>query len=349
MTTFLKKKILPHYHAIIRRKSSPYHQVTKKIEVEAEGLSALNVDELWALHKEGMAKYRKLLNQPSEQREKSEKAGPNSSLFDVKVALAERILENCHFCERRCYKNRKIGELGTCGVGAKSFYASEFLHLGEEPELVPSHTIFFSGCNFSCCYCQNWDIATAPRLGKVVVPKDMARLIHVRHREGSKNVNFVGGNPDPHLLTILKIINEVKIGVPMIWNSNMYSSRETMSLLEGVIDLYLADFRYGNDQCAKTYSKVSNYFEVVSRNFKLAHDQADVILRHLVLPGHLECCTKPIMEWMAQNIPGVYFNLMFQYYPCYRASSYPEINRRLTLEERRRALELATETGIKTE
>jgi len=346
MTTFLKKNTLPHYQSIIRKKSSPYYRVIKEIEVETGTLSALSTDMLWSLHQEGMKQYRQLSGKDSG---RSGDSFLNPSLFDVKVALAERILENCHFCERRCYKNRKIGELGTCGVGAKSFYASEFLHLGEEPELVPSHTIFFSGCNFSCCYCQNWDIATAPRLGKVVVPKDMARLIHVRHREGSKNVNFVGGNPDPHLLTILKIINEVKIGVPMIWNSNMYSSRETMSLLEGVIDLYLADFRYGNDQCAKTYSKVSNYFEVVSRNFKLAHDQADVILRHLVLPGHLECCTKPIMEWMAQNIPGVYFNLMFQYYPCYRASSYPEINRRLTLEERRRALELATETGIKTE
>ena len=346
MTTFLKKNTLPHYQSIIRKKSSPYYRVIKEIEVETGTLSALSTDMLWSLHQEGMKQYRQLSGKDSG---RSGDSFLNPSLFDVKVALAERILENCHFCERRCYKNRKIGELGTCGVGAKSFYASEFLHLGEEPELVPSHTIFFSGCNFSCCYCQNWDIATAPRLGKVVVPKDMARLIHVRHREGSKNVNFVGGNPDPHLLTILKIINEVKIGVPMIWNSNMYSSRETMRLLEGVIDLYLADFRYGNDQCAKTYSKVSHYFEVVSRNFKLAYDQADVILRHLVLPGHLECCTKPIMEWVAQNIPGVYFNLMFQYYPSYQASSYPEINRRLTLEERSRALELATETGIKTD
>ena len=347
MAIFLKKKTLPHYYSIIQRKSSPHYQLIKDIRVEAEELSTLNVEGLWASHREGMKRYRKLLNQTSEQREKSKKSRSNHSLFDVKVALAERILAKCHFCERRCHKNRKIGELGTCGIGAEAVYTSEFLHVGEEPELIPSHTIFFSGCNFSCCYCQNWDIATAPRRGKVILPEEMVSLIQLRHREGSKNVNFVGGNPDPHLLTILKAIEKVQIGLPMIWNSNMYCSSETMRLLDGVIDLYLADFRYGNDQCAKTYSKVPNYFGTVSRNFKVAYRQTDVVLRHLVFPGHLECCTKPVMEWAARNIPDVYFNLMFQYYPSYRASSYPEINRSLTVEERKGALELAAQTGIK--
>jgi putative pyruvate formate lyase activating enzyme len=121
----------------------------------------------------------------------------------------------------------------------------------------------------------------------------------------------------------------------------MYTSLEAMKLLEGIIDLYLADFRYGNDECARKYSDVKNYWQIITRNFELAYDTADVILRQLVLPGHLDCCAKPIMKWVSQKMPDVYFNLMFQYHPCYRASLYPEIDRRLTPEERERALALA--------
>src|SRR3990172_5837384 len=103
MAIFLKKKTLPHYYSIIQRKSSPHYQLIKDIRVEAEELSTLNVEGLWASHREGMKRCRKLLNQTSEQREKSKKSRSNHSLFDVKVALAERILAKCHFCERRCH------------------------------------------------------------------------------------------------------------------------------------------------------------------------------------------------------------------------------------------------------
>jgi putative pyruvate formate lyase activating enzyme len=119
-----------------------------------------------------------------------------------------------------------------------------------------------------------------------------------------------------------------------------------MEILEGVIDVFLGDFRYGNDSCAKELSDVDGYFEVVSRNFKTAYESAEVMLRHLVLPGHLECCTRPVMEWVRDNIPGVYFNLMFQYRPEYRASLFPGMNRRLSADERNQAVQMATEYGL---
>ncbi len=332
--------MLEHYFAILKREKLSNNLISKRVAVEVGNLSSLPQEKLWQLHKEGMEIYRKF------QRKRAYPESSQVSLFDLKLELAHRILENCHFCERRCGANRKGGELGVCGVGSTSFYSTEFLHMGEEPELIPSHTIFFSGCTFKCCYCQNWDIAIHPKAGRRVNPHYLAGVITLSHLQGSRNVNFVGGNPDPHLWTILQIIKDVSINIPMIWNSNMYTSREALELLDGIIDLYLGDFRYGNDQCAEKYSQVKNYFSLVSRNFKIAYEQADVILRHLVLPGHLECCTKPIMEWVSQNIPKVYFNLMFQYYPCYRASLYPEINRRLTFEEREKALEMAKKYNI---
>jgi len=159
----------------------------------------------------------------------------------------------------------------------------------------------------------------------------------------------VGGNPDPNLHTILETISLLGPGarfLPMVWNSNMFTSSQSMELLEGVIDVYLGDFRYGNDGCAAELSDVEGYFEVVTRNFRRAFETAEVMLRHLVLPGHLECCTRPIMEWVAAELPGVYFNLMFQYRPEYRAGMFESIDRRLTADERREALEMARRYGI---
>lgn len=333
--------MLDDYQAIVEGRRKARFLLTKSIPISAGGLTSLTEDELWQLHDEGLGKFRKF---KAEVVKESKPA--KVSLFDLKLELTSRILANCHFCERRCGKNRKAGELGYCKVANESRYASEFLHLGEEPELVPSHTIFFSGCTFSCVYCQNFDIATSPNLGREVLPEVLAKLIVERHQQGSKNVNFVGGNPDPNLLTIFQIIKEVDINIPMVWNSNMYTSLESMKLLEGVIDLYLGDFRYGNDVCAKKYSDVDNYFAVVARNFQEADRQADVILRHLVLPGHIDCCTKPIVEWVKENIPQVYFNLMFQYHPCFRASLYPELNRLLDSKEREEALEIVREASL---
>ncbi|MDI6903063.1 MAG: radical SAM protein [Methanocellales archaeon] len=269
------------------------------------------------------------------------------SLLDLKIELANNILQSCHFCERRCGVNRLAKEVGYCGVDAISRYASEFLHYGEESELVPSHTIFFIGCTFTCAYCQNWDIANRVVTGTPVLPERMAEIIAMRKYQGAKNVNFVGGEPTPHLHSILRIMNACNINTPMIWNSNMYCSSETMDLLSGVIDIYLADFRYGNDECAEKYSNVKDYWSITTRNFLLAYEDAEVILRHLVLPNHLECCTKPIVEWIAEHIPRIRFNLMFQYAPHYKASQHPELNRRLGYEERRRALEIVRDAGLR--
>jgi len=270
-------------------------------------------------------------------------------LLDVKVELARRMLESCVCCERRCGADRTEGKTGFCGATAESRYSSDFLHMGEEPELVPSHTIFFTGCTFECVYCQNWDIAMNALSGLRAEPAMLAAVLQEGVSQGSRNANFVGGNPDPHLWTILETVRltgPVARALPMVWNSNMFTSSEAMELLNGVIDVYLGDFRYGNDVCAEEFSGVRGYWDVVSRNFAYAFETAEVMLRHLVLPGHLECCTRPIMEWVSENMPGAYFNLMFQYRPEYKAGLFPTIDRRLTPEERSKALAMASEYGL---
>lgn len=324
-------------------KGAPARHILLKSVAVSPGFKSLNDRELWRLHDELMAEYREKNKRYASFEKFPEHKKP--SLLDVKAELAARIMEHCYFCEIRCGANR-YKRPGACGVDATSHYYSEFLHHGEERELVPSHTIFFEGCTFACAYCQNWTIATEIR-GRLVDPKELAEVIEIRHKEGSKNVNLVGGDPTPHLHTILQIVNNISSNIPVVWNSNMYITPESMRLLEGVVDVYLGDFRYGDDEHASRYSSGANYWAVTTRAFLDAKAQADVLVRQLVLPGHVECCTKPIVEWCAKDLgKDVRFNLMFQYFPEYRARAFPEINRMLNAAEIKRAKEIVEQAGL---
>lgn len=314
--------------------------ISQSIHVDFRKDSPL--DELWEIHDEAMGSFREVYHTIKSIEELPARAG--SSLLSLKGAIADRILESCHFCERRCSAKRRKKEFGYCRCDAVSHYSAEFLHYGEEPELVPSHTIFFTGCNFSCAYCQNWEISTAPQAGISILPEEVARTITLRRAYGSRNVNFV--TPTPHTHIILKILNALKVNIPVVWNSNMYYSHEIAKLLEGVVDVYLGDFRYGNDRCAMKYSNVPDYRAVVTRNFETAYSSGEILLRQLVLPGHLECCTRPIVQWVKEHIPKIRFNLMFQYRPAYRAYEYPDISRPLTPEEIQKALAIVKESGL---
>lgn len=255
---------------------------------------------------------------------------PKQSLLDLKIELASRIFQECHFCERRCGVDRRK-KTGNCGV-KQAGVASEFLHIGEESVLIPSYTVFFSGCTFHCVFCQNWDISQRIH-GVYIKPSILADLIDRRKSQGARNVNWVGGDPTPNLTYILSVLKQCNVNIPQVWNSNMYCSTETMKLLEGIIDLYLTDFKYGNDECAKRLSKVDNYTRIVKRNHKIAHDNGEMIIRHLVIPNHIDCCSKPIIKWIADNLPNATVNIMAQYRPEYKAYDYEDISRHVSLEE----------------
>lgn len=341
------RSALHRYFAVMEKKLPAKFQVCKRVPVGVP-LSS-DTDELWRAHAEGMKELRSVLSKLDSSQLKMENLKtPEKSLLDLKVELSRRILQSCQFCERRCGANRAAGEKGICGVGAVSRISSEFMHYGEEPELVPSYTIFFSGCTFKCQYCQNWDISQYPDEGVPVSPSSIAKLIENASGDGARNVNFVGGEPTPNLHTILEALKLCQANLPSVWNSNMYLSLESMQLLSGTQDIYLTDFKYGNDKCAERYSKVTRYFEIVARNHRLAYQDAELIIRHLVLPNHLECCTRPILEWIADNLGTmVRVNIMDQYRACYLADRFEEINRRLTREEFLKALEIAEEVGLK--
>jgi len=222
-----------------------------------------------------------------------------------------------------------------------------FEHTGEEPELVPSGTIFALGCTIRCLHCQNWSISQMHENGKRFSYTQLAEIIESLRGDGCRNINLVGGDPTPWLRDWLKVFKLVEINMPVVWNSNSYYSQMTAEILQGFIDVYLLDFKYGPGECATKISDAPRYWEVCTRNHLLASKFGELIVRVLVLPGHLECCTKPILNWISTNLGrSTRVNLMFQYRPEWRANEVSELRRRLTREEIERALELARGFGL---
>jgi putative pyruvate formate lyase activating enzyme len=310
---------LSDYHEILKEKRLPGYLKSKSVGTDIE-LNAES-ERLWEEHE-------RLVASPEEPGNGKDVF---PSLLDLKLELAKRTFHDCELCERRCKVNR-TEKKGVCKTGSARV-ASKFVHWGEEPELIPSYTIFFSRCTFKCIFCQNWDISQFDA-GGYIDPNTLAS--DIERKFGSvRNVNWVGGEPTPNLPYILEVLTACSARTPQVWNSNMYMSTETMALLGGVADLYLTDFKYGNDECAQRLSNVPDYFHVVSRNHKLANGQCEMIIRHLVMPGHADCCSEPILDWISENLDlgRVRVNVMDQYRPRFRASEAKELRSPLSPKE----------------
>jgi putative pyruvate formate lyase activating enzyme len=303
---------------------------------------------LWRAHSQLTRRFYELEKQVDSRLKRLEELGtPEKSYLDLKIEIANRILESCHFCTRRCAVNRLDEQVGYCRCGTQITVSSIFHHMGEEAELVPSGTIFTLGCTLRCCHCQNWSISQWMEEGEIYTPEQLALEVEKLREHGCRNANLVGGEPTPWLEQWLETFRNVEVNIPVVWNSNSYYSEETAKLLAGFVDVYLLDFKYGNNGCAEKISDSPGYWEVCIGNHLLAKKYGELIIRVLVLPKHLECCTKPILSWIAENLgKDTRTNVMFQYHPEWRAHEIPELQRRLTENEKRRAIQLAEKAGL---
>ncbi len=342
----LARKSLARYFAIAENKKVAKFQVAKK--VAADFTSADSWETLWEQHVKCTEEYLIVEREIDSDADYASLAKPEKSYLDLKVQIANKILECCNFCAHRCGVDRLADQLGFCGCGKNMNVSSIFMHMGEEPELVPSGTVFTMGCTIRCRHCQNWTISQWKEAPREYTPEELAREVEYLRSEGCRNVNLVGGEPTPWLKHWLETLQLVNANVPVVWNSNSYYSQETAQLLAGFADVYLLDFKYGPGDCAFRISDAPNYWQVCTRNHMEAKKYGELIVRVLVLPGHLDCCTKPILEWVASNL-GVEtrVNVMFQYRPEWRAHEVPELRRRLTQAEMEEALLLAEQSGLK--
>jgi putative pyruvate formate lyase activating enzyme len=340
------KRVLPRYVKAVNNRAEANFQIAKRIVFNLE--SNMAVAQLWREHEGLMKKFYETKQVIDKKKLKIEDLEvPRFSLIDLKIMLTKEIMKRCELCERKCEVNRLEEKGKFCGVANECFISSEFIHMGEEPFISPSHTIFFMGCPLKCQFCQNFTISQWYEKGTPVEAENLAKIVDERRRQGVRNVNFVGGEPTPNLLWVLEILKHSKENVPVIWNSNFYMSEKTMKILDGIVDLYLPDFKYGNDLCASRLSKVKNYFEIVSRNHLIASKQAEVTIRHLILPSHVDCCSKPVLDWIAKNIrKNSIVNLMNQFRPEFKAREHIDINRNITGEELREVVSYAKKLKI---
>ncbi len=332
---------LERYQEILDGRTYARYLLAGSVTIDGAGDPSLA--EMWKVHEGKMGVYRDLV---------AANAGPRAvghSILDLKRRIAEELLKECCFCELDCRVDRSKGIRGRCGV-LEPRVASHFVHMGEEEPLVPSYTIFFAGCNIQCVFCQNYDISTQADCGRKIPAEEMALQIdrvakEVRGRR-AKNANWVGGDPTPDLHYVLAVLCHARANIAQVWNSNMYLSEKAMTLLDGTIDIYLTDLKYGNDACALRLSGCKDYLRIVTRNHLLAAGQCEVIVRHLMLPGHLECCTLPVLDWLAEHMPTASVNIMAQYHPEHKARDHPELRGRVSREDYEAAVDHACRKGL---
>ena len=339
------QRSLGRYFSVLQNQKNAKFIIAKKIPAKWSEKDSLA--KLWAEHARCTSDFQSWEKGVDGGKLINEVTPPKHSYFDLKIAIAKSILQNCHFCARKCGINRLKNRLGYCGCGNAMAVSSIFAHLGEEPELVPSGTIFTMGCTIRCLHCQNWEISQWKEDSAHCRPEEMAKEVEKLRSNGCRNANLVGGEPTPWISHWLEIFSHVQMNVPIVWNSNSYYSQETAKLLAGFADVYLLDFKYGPRDCAARISDAPMYWDVCTRNHLEAKKHGELIIRVLVLPGHLDCCVAPILHWIGGNLgTETRLNLMFQYHPKWRSNEIPELRRRLTKEEMTQASCLAKKEGL---
>jgi len=277
-----------------------------------------------------------------------------------RAARAMSLLESCEICPRRCRINRLQGERGYCQGGRLAKVYSAAPHFGEEPPLVGnqgSGTIFFSGCNLACVFCQNYEISQMDQ-GSELDHGQLADLMLRLQDLGCHNINFVTPTQYvPQILEALIPARERGLEVPLVYNSSGYDSVETLRILEGIFDIYMPDAKYGSDKTALKYSLAPGYVQVMEAAIEEMHRQVGdlviedgiavrgLLVRHLVLPGGL-AGTEEVIGFLARLSRNTYLNIMAQYRPEHRACQFPELDRRVTTKEHYAALKIAIDAGL---
>ncbi len=277
----------------------------------------------------------------------------------------ELLNKPCRVCPRYCKVDRLQDEHGACLIGRYAVVASAFPHFGEEDVLrgwMGSGTIFMSGCNLRCVFCQNYDISQVVN-GTRVTPEQLAALMLRLQQLGCHNINIV--TPEhvvPQVIEALYLAVQQGLSLPLVYNTSAYDSRESLQVLDGLVDIYMPDFKVWTHESARRYLKSKeDYAEVARESIREMHRQVGdlqidalglayrgLLIRHLMMPGLVEE-TKAILKWIAETLgPNTYVNLMAQYYPANKVEEgYPEINRSLYREEYLEALEYAQSLGLR--
>lgn len=273
---------------------------------------------------------------------------PSSGELRARAQRALQLLHDCHLCLHGCGVDRHAGERGACGLGITSRCYAAYLSLADEPELLPCQLVYLAGCNLRCSFCVQAPEAFEPAAGAPVdIPRLAAELVEC-WRSGARTVQLVGGEPSLHPHTLLALAAELRAAaptLPLVLKSNYCMSGVCRELLDGVFPIHVADLKFGPGDCGERLAGSTGYWEQVTCGLRWAAGQGRLIVRHLLMPGHLDCCLAPAARWVRDELPGAGFRLQPGFLPAWEAAAVG-LGRPVAVAELRAAGALLAELGL---
>lgn len=260
---------------------------------------------------------------------------------------ARAMAADCRLCPRDCRVNRLAGDTGYCGAGAKAAMFMTYANWGEDSEIAPTQAVYLTGCNLACSFCQTGEERRS-RARVELTPERFNDIAAGSALSGVNTISFLGGEPTVNLPALFELLAAANDVPPVVWNTNFYGAAEAFELLDGIADVVLGDLKFGNAECGRRLADAPDAREVARARAAEAFVRSPkaLIVRHLAVPGHFDCCTRPTLEWIARNLPGVRVSLRTEYMPPRgMPAGYPE-SRLPSPDEGRAALGLAMKLGL---
>ncbi len=275
-----------------------------------------------------------------------------STVARERVELAQAQLADCHLCLHHCGTNRLAGPSGRCHAGANARFFAAQTDVSDELELLPSFAVSLSGCNLRCDFCITGGPSWNPRAGSDLDAARLADRARDALVQGARTVMILGGEPTIHLPALLELVAALPDDACLVLKTNACFTPSARPLLAGLFDVWLPDLKFGNAECADRLAAIphaADYWNTVTNNLlwmAAEQDTAEVIVRHLLMPGHVDCCWEPAARWLSQHLPAAKVSLRTGYWPAWHAARHPELRLPLARTELNRALALANECRL---
>jgi putative pyruvate formate lyase activating enzyme len=263
-----------------------------------------------------------------------------------RAQLARAALAECRLCAHDCGVNRLAGQRGLCRATEETRVFSAQVEVADELELIPTFAIALSGCDLRCAFCitglESWN----PRAGELLDAPGLATRAATALERGARTVMILGGEPTIHLPAALEIAATLPEEARLVWKTNAHGSAQARALLDGIFDVWLADYKFGNDRCAERLARIGDYQFLVRHTLLWASQSSELIIRHLLMPGHVDCCWKPIAQWIAAELPTTKVSLRYGFWPAWQGARHPELRRPVRTTEEQQAAEIARSYGL---
>jgi putative pyruvate formate lyase activating enzyme len=265
-----------------------------------------------------------------------------------RLGLARAALASCELCVQRCAVNRLRGPAGACGAGDAPRAFSAQVEVGDELQVIPAFAIALAGCNIRCAFCITGDESWHASRGTPADAASLAaRATQVLGSASAKCILILGGEPTVHLPWLIDFVARLPDDACLVLKTNGLVTAAARDLLDGLFDVWIIDHKFGNDGCAQRLSRTGGYLAAIEETLLWAHSHTDLIVRHLLMPGHAGCCWKPVASWLAAHLPQARVSLRFGYWPAWKARRLSSLDQPVTGAEQADALAVARRFGLR--